>query len=183
MPPQAQSLAPQPGSYALPSLGQAGHGQQPLHQVNYDREREMQERDARERERDYNDQMARERRDRETRDREMRDRAHREQVQPHQSHAESLQIHQPSTLGPQVRSAIHGPNGILANGSPPGGAPQATGPMYSPRYEQTRLNLSQAQQILPQQMINFGNGPGMPHVAGGPLVQGQQPILNVSSKP
>lgn len=183
MPPQAQSLAPQPGSYALPSLGQAGHGQQPLHQVNYDREREMQERDARERERDYNDQMARERRDRETRDREMRDRAHREQVPPHQSHAESLQIHQPSTLGPQVRSAIHGPNGILANGSPPGGAPQATGPMYSPRYEQTRLNLSQAQQILPQQMINFGNGPGMPHVAGGPLVQGQQPILNVSSKP
>lgn len=178
---QAQGIASQPQNYPLPSLGQAPQGQQLSQQTNYEREREMQEREREARERDYNEQLARDRRDREARDREMRERSHREQIAPHQSHAEPLQIHQPSAVGPQVRSAIHGPNGILSNGGPSGGPIQPTGPMYSPRYEQNRLNLPpQAQQILPQQMLPFGNGPGMPHMPVNALAQGQQPILNVS---
>lgn len=175
--------------YPLPGLMQGPQGLQMMpQQNNYDRDLDMHERarDAHERERDreYNDHMARERRERDLRERDSRERMHREQLPAHQSHVEAIQIHQPSAVGPQVRSAIHGPNGILSNGGPPTQSAQPAGPLYSPHYEQSRLNLPQTQQIMPQQMLPFGNGPGMAHMPVSALsvglTQGQQPILNVS---
>lgn len=179
-------------TYPLPAIHQAAPAQSLPSQQTFDRERELQEarqREARDREKE---QLRREQqREREERERDIRERQQREQPLPHQNYAEPIQLHQPVAIGPQMRAAIHGPNGLLATpgalanqntASGPAGGPMS---LFTPQYEtaprQSTQHLGQHPAQLPaSNMLAFSGGiqglSGMPN----PIAQGQQPILNVS---
>lgn len=188
LPPQEPPVGPQPhpgpppmAPYPMQGMPPAAPGQILPPHPGYEREREMQ--DARERDmrdREYEQQA----RQRDARERDMRDRA-RDPGPPHQGHAEQLQLHQPVAVGPQVRSAIHGPNGLLSNHGPPGNpngaAVVANGhmPLFGPHFDNSpRGGMPQAAQQLPPNVVPFGAMPQGPIPALG---HGQQPILNVST--
>lgn len=168
--------------YPMQGMAPTAPGQIMPPHPGYDRERDMQ--DARERdmrERDYEQQA----RQRDARERDMRDRA-RDPGPPHLGHVEQLQLHQPVAVGPQVRSAIHGPNGLLSNHGPPGNpngaAIVANGhmPLFGPHFDNSpRGAMAQAAQALQPNVVPFGAMPPGPIPALG---HGQQPILNVSRR-
>lgn len=151
---------------------------QALPRPGYDRDREIQdvrERDMRERE--YEHQA----RQRDARERDMRERGR--DGPPHQGHAEPLLLHQPVAVGPQVRSAIHGLNGLLGSAGPPGGlngpAPLLNSqiPLFGPHFDNgPRGGIPPGGPPPPQNGMPFG---GMPQAAMPALGHGQQPILNV----
>ena len=191
--PQHPAQQPQGGQgpgYALPNINEAVQGR-PQGQVEFDREREMRER--REWERTYQEEREQE----QQREREARDRQPQEPGPQHQTHAGSIPLHQPHAVAPQIRSAIHGPNGLLASVGPgpapgpapgPGPPPQAPSSLGAPSgpgnifaggpVQQAdgpqRMQMTQSQQ---QALMPFAPGPGAQPGAAG-MGQGQQPILN-----
>jgi len=188
-PPTAQSShqAPQPGSFPLPGVNQAVHGQHTLQpHPGMEQDREMREpRDA-----GSLESMAA-RRDAEQREREAREQQHREQ-QPHETHTGSVHLHQPVAVAPSVR-AIHGPNGLLGNPGVSSAPSLLSAPVGA--FHQTdgsqRLQQQQQQQQPPPPpapappaqhnlMEAFPGGAG--NLAPTGIAQAaQQPILNVSS--
>lgn len=176
------SMPPQPTGYPLPGMNQGPGGQALPPQQVFEREREMQEAREREaREREY-DHMSR--RERDAREREMRDRQQRDQGS-HESHQEQILLHQPVAVGPQMGRAIHGPNGLLANGGPPSSGMPTPGPsngqvnLFAPHYDGPRGGIQPGQPPL-QNMPPFNGGVPNNHPIPLPTVaQGQQPILNV----
>ncbi|KAI9668879.1 MAG: Transcriptional regulatory protein sin3 [Alyxoria varia] len=193
--PYEQNAAPQSQQHSIPqpSSNYAAHGtnaaapSQPLPppQPAYEKERETREaRDREARERDYEQVRHEQQREREAREQQIRDR--QQQTTPHRNHAEHVQLHQPVAVGPQIRSAIHGPNGLLnsgggsGNANTPSSGPPSGGPVniFSPQYERTPQAGAQASQ-LPVQNIIFQSGtPGIQQVAMPGVAPGQQPILN-----
>lgn len=178
---QSHNINSQPTGYPRPGINQ-GPGSQTLPpQQLFERERELQEareRQAREREFEY---MSR--REREVRDRDARERQLREQV-PHESHQEQILLHQPVAVGPQMGRAIHGPNGLLADGGSVGSRPLSPGPTngHASLFGQQPGGSAQPAQAPMQNMAAFGNGAPNGHQMPLPPVgqgQGQQPILNV----
>ena len=183
--PQQQQGYPIPG--ISQSVGAQNVPAQPPHDNGEREAREARDREAREAQMDSNRRM--QQREREGREQMMRERDQMvregQQTTPRQNHAEPVQLHQPVAIGPQMRSAIHGPNGLLnqsgpgGNANAPASAPPA-GPMhlFSPHYgERTLQANAQGQQLGAQNML-FGSGtPSMQQMAMPP---GQQPILNVS---
>lgn len=164
-----------------------GSGSQVLssQQAAYEREREVIE--ARDRDREYEQMIRREReaRDREARALEARERQQRDQGH-HDRQPEQILLHQPVAVGPQMGRAIHGPNGLLANGGPSGSGMPTPGPsngqvnLFAPHYDGQRGATQQAQVTLQNMPLFAGGGPSSHSVPLPPAAaQGQQPILNV----
>ncbi|KAI9699199.1 MAG: Transcriptional regulatory protein sin3 [Bogoriella megaspora] len=184
-PVQQQSSGQGPG-YVLPNITEAVQGRA-QGQAEFERDRELRERELRERERDRQFQEESAMREREQQQRE-RDLRQQEQGLQHQTHAGSIPLHQPHAVAPQIRSAIHGPNGLLANVGPgPASSSASTisasggpgsifsgGPVQQNEGPQ-RMQMTQSQQ---QALMPFAGGPGVQAGAVG-MGQGQQPILNV----
>lgn len=170
-------------------------------QANADREREQREREQRERETREREMMESHaaqqhaaqqedaaKREVEQRDREFHERQQREQAAL-QTHSAPIQIHQPVAVAPSART-IHGPNGLLGQSgpmggpnqlAPPMGAPNASGPMYGnppAQHDQATPRMQHAVQPPQAQMLMPFTG----QQAAMSMGQGQQPILNVSSK-
>ena len=179
-----QQGAQGPG-YALPNINEAVQGRT-QGQSEFEREREREMRDQR---REWDRQYQEEREQEQQREREARDRQAQEPGPQHQTHAGSIPLHQPHAVAPQIRSAIHGPNGLLASVGPgPGptsqapsnlGAPTGPGNIFAGGPVQQadgppRVQMSQSQQ---QALMPFATGPGPQPGAVG-IGQGQQPILN-----
>jgi paired amphipathic helix protein Sin3a len=131
------------------------------------------------------------RREAEQREREMRERQQQHDAAALENNSGAIQIHQPVAVAPAVRT-IHGPNGLLGNSATLGGSnalstslgtPNGPGNIFgsgtvqqgdtTPRMQHA-VQPPQAQSSM---LMPFG-GPGMPGQLG--MVQGQQPILNVS---
>lgn len=175
-------MPPQSAGFPLPGINQGPVGQTLPPQQVFEREREMQEareREAREREYDHIS-----RRERDARDREMRDRQQREQGQ-HEAHQEQILLHQPVAVGPQMGRAIHGPNGLLANGGPQSSGIPTPGPsngqvnLFAPHYDGPRGVVQPAQAPMQNIPPFNGNGPNGHPIPLPTVAQGQQPILNV----
>ncbi|KAL9080249.1 MAG: hypothetical protein Q9157_000971 [Trypethelium eluteriae] len=188
---QQQQGGQGPG-YVLPNINEAVQGRS-QGQSEFEREREIREQ-RREWDRTYQDE-----REHEQREREARDRQPQEAGPQHQTHAGSIPLHQPHAVAPQIRSAIHGPNGLLASVGPgpgsapgpgpgPGPVPQTSSNLGAPSgpsnifaggpVQQTdgpqRMQMTQSQQ---QALMPFAAGPGAQSGAAS-VGQGQQPILN-----
>ncbi|KAI9662303.1 MAG: Transcriptional regulatory protein sin3 [Bathelium mastoideum] len=185
-PTQPQQGGQGPG-YALPNINEAVQGR-PQGPAEFERERDM--RDQR---RVWDRQYQDEREQEQQREREARERQPQEPGPQHQTHAGSIPLHQPHAVAPQLRSVIHGPNGLLASVGPgpaPGPSPAAQaptnlgapsgpgntfggGPVQQADGPQ-RMQMTQSQQ---QALMPFAPGPGAQAGAAG-MGQGQQPILN-----
>ena len=153
-------------------------------QLGRDREREARDRESLERQR-HQDELIQYDREREMFERQQRE---QQQHQPIQNHAGSIPIHQP--VASKVPNTIHGPNGLLSNlgagssSTPSGsniGMPNSLGNMFSAPVHQTEGTPRSFLQTG-QQMLGFGAGPTPNQGGGGPVGQGQQPILNVSGR-
>jgi len=190
---QPHNMPQQSSGYSLPGMGQGPGGQALPPQQTFEREREIQEtreREAREREyerivRRERDAREREMQEREAREREIRERQQRDQGQ-HESHQEQILLHQPVAVGPQMGRAIHGPNGLLANGGPTSSGLPTPGTsngqlnLFAPHYDGSRGAMQQAQATLQNMPLFNGGGPHNHSIPLPPAVaQGQQPILNV----
>lgn len=175
-----------PQSYTLPTLNQPGPPPPVQTQQPHGREREMQEA----REREAQDREMEQKRREHQREREAREQQVREQQQttPHQNHAENVQLHQPVAVGPQVRSAIHGPNGLLSSGggqqpapaSTPSSGPNGAVSLFTPQFDRTPQSGAQPTPLPAQNMNLNAVTLGLQHMAVPGVAPGQQPILNVS---
>lgn len=195
MAPVSRPSQPPGASYSLPGIHSAG---QPLSsQAAYERERDRErEQEARERDREPGDRGGEALSRINMRGGESRDWAERDPYPQLHGHADA-QLHQPVAVAPPGATPIHGPNGILAGaagpqGNPPPqqplppapGTPNQQVPLFGPHYDSAPRN---GQPILPhlqQSAGQFGptpNGQMIPNVPQGPVVQQQQPILNVSA--
>jgi len=187
---QAPNTSLQLPNYPLPAIHHAAAAPSLPSQQAFDREREVQEARQREaRDREYEQSRREQQREREERERDVRERQQREQATPHQNYAEPIQLHQPVAIGPQIRAAMHGPNGLLATPGPPASQSTASGPpsgpmsLFTPQYETTsRQGVQHPGQLPASNILAFSAG--IPSVNGMPIpiAQGQQPILNVSLK-
>ncbi|KAI9727948.1 MAG: Transcriptional regulatory protein sin3 [Chrysothrix sp. TS-e1954] len=180
---QAQPVHPQP-THHLPSINQAPSNAMQGH-MSYEQERQM--REVHDREQFEAARREQQQREQDARDREVRDR--QQQLTPQPQSSEPMQLHQPVAVGPQMRTAIHGPNGLLNSGQG-SNAPVTTGqvtqgislfapPPYQERPQQGPGGAPPPppSQVSAQHTLPFSTTPGMHQMssAGGP---GQQPILN-----
>ena len=168
--------------------------------LNIERERER-ERD-RERERENEERMRRNemlQREYEREQMELREQAQRDRHSPHENHTSTIPLQQP--VPSRGQGTLHGPNGILshmdigvgpnssgvsvASNGPAGvfgGSLQNVVNQSSPR-----PFIQQSSHVIPHQQLlgGFGNAMTPQQLPNGmaALSQGQQPILNVSSRP